>query len=210
MIRRDGMLQIVHDELPELYPFIHMCNSTASLLSFGEHRPILPSDAGFQPGDPRGPLLFCASSLKLARSMTSEFNDWNLDDGSIGGHVNRLLSDPEIVRRVGPTIGLVLNEVKCEIVTDDADVVASLKAVVPSIRHIPCHEAVLSLQSATKQLSTQSSAVQLAVFRRLAGRLTSSNAHDALFLLKNCFCIPKLLYTLRCAACYTRAPPLRL
>src|SRR5664279_804557 len=32
--------------------------------------------------------------------------------------------------------------------------------------------------------------------------LTSLNALEALFLLKNCFSIPKLLYSLRCAACY--------
>jgi hypothetical protein len=40
--------------------------------------------------------------------------------------------------------------------------------------------------------------------RRLSGRLAHLNAHDALFLLKNCFAIPKLIYTLRCAPCYTR------
>ena len=43
---------------------------------------------------------------------------------------------------------------------------------------------------------------KLAVFRLLASRLAALNAHDALFLLKNCFSIPKLLYSLRCAACY--------
>jgi len=35
----------------------------------------------------------------------------------------------------------------------------------------------------------------------LASRLTSSNPHDALFLLKNFFSIPKVLYSLRCASC---------
>jgi hypothetical protein len=33
-------------------------------------------------------------------------------------------------------------------------------------------------------------------------RLKLLNAHDAMFLLKNRFSIPKLLYLLRCAACY--------
>ena len=94
-----------------------MCYSTASLLNFGEH--LLLSDEGFQQGDPLGPLLFCASSIKLARSMTSEFNGWYLDDGSLGGCIADLMHDLEIVRRVGPTIGLVLNDDKCEIVTDD-------------------------------------------------------------------------------------------
>ena len=66
------MFQIVLEELPELYPFIHMCYSLASLFIFGDH--VLLSDEGFQQGNPLGPLLFCATPLKLARSMTSEFN----------------------------------------------------------------------------------------------------------------------------------------
>ena len=31
-----NMFQTVHDELPELYPFVHMCYTSASLLSFGD------------------------------------------------------------------------------------------------------------------------------------------------------------------------------
>jgi len=53
------------------------------------------------------------SSLKLARSMTSELNAWYLDDGSLGGHVNSLLCDIETIRGVGRSIDLVLNEDKC-------------------------------------------------------------------------------------------------
>ena len=81
------------------------------------------SDEGFQQGDPLGPLLFCASSLKLARSMTSELNEWYLDDGTLGGRVSSLLQDLETVKRVGPTVGLHLNEDKCEIVTGDDSVI---------------------------------------------------------------------------------------
>ena len=43
---------------------------------------------------------------------------------------------------------------------------------------------------------------KLTNFKILANRLTTMNAHDALFLLKNCFSMPKLLYTLRCSPCY--------
>ena len=46
---------------------------------------------------------------------------------------------------------------------------------------------------------------KLTTFRLLASRLTTLNAHDALFQLKNCFSTPKLLYTLRCAPCYKNA-----
>ena len=46
--------------------------------------------------------------------------------------------------------------------------------------------------------------VKLSELRRLSERLKDLNAHDALFLLRNCFSIPKLTYTLRSAPCYTR------
>lgn len=199
-VRRDVMLETIHEELPELYPFIHMCYSATSLLNFGEF--MLLSDEGFQQGDPLGPLLFCSTSLKLARSMTSEFNSWYLDDGSLGGDVNSLLYDLETVRRVGPTIGLLLNEDKCEIVTDEANVIASFRAVLPNIRHIPCSEAVLLGAPVGDSAVDTVLNSKLQVFRLLAARLTTLSAHDALFLLKNCFSMPKLLYTLRCAACY--------
>ena len=91
--------------------------------------------------------------------MTSEFNTWYLDDGAVGGNARILLSDLETVRRVGPSIGLVLKEEEREIITDDVSLVATLKAVMPNIRHILifCAEKQYFwvLQSAMKQLSKQ-------------------------------------------------------
>ena len=69
MVKRENLFHIVREQMPELYPFIHVCYSSASFLNFGEYQ--LLSDEGVQQGDPLGPLLFCATSLKLARSMKS-------------------------------------------------------------------------------------------------------------------------------------------
>ena len=52
-------------------------------------------------------------------------------------------------------------------------------------------------QSVEKVLSSK-----LEQLRRLSERMSLLNVHDALFLLKNCFALPKLTYTLRCAPCY--------
>ena len=195
-VRRDGVFKAIHEMLPELYPFIHTCYSNASLLNFGEF--LLLSDEGTQQGDPLGPLMFCASTLKLIKRIESEFNLWFLDDGSLGGDVNILLKDLELIRRIGEEIGLSLNEAKCEIVTNDQQVVNQLRDVMPNIRHVPCSEAILlgapiGDDSTTDVILHQ----KLTVFQRLADRLISLTAHDALFLLKNCFSTPKLLYTLR-------------
>ena len=54
------------------YASIYICYATSSLLDFGAD--LLLSDEGFQQDDPLCPLLFCASSMKMACSMTSKFN----------------------------------------------------------------------------------------------------------------------------------------
>ena len=77
--------------------------------------------------------------MKLARSMSSELNLWYLDDGTIGGELCDLLQDLDTVRRVGPTLGLLLNENKCEIVTNDDCVVSSFRAIMPNILEHSAH-----------------------------------------------------------------------
>jgi len=47
-------------------------------------------------------------------------------------------------------------------------------------------------------------AAKLEDLQRFSGRLQLLTAHDALFLLKNCFVILKLTYMLHSAPCYTR------
>ena len=59
--------------------------------------------------------------------MKSEFNVWYLDDGTIAGDADVLLRDFELVKREGPNIGLLLNESKCEIITDDFLVAARFR-----------------------------------------------------------------------------------
>jgi hypothetical protein len=95
---------------------------------------------------------------------------------------------------------------KCEIIADDDSVVANIKTVLPSVRHVPCCEAVLLGAPVGDEISVETVIhSKLVEFRRHTGRLNTLNAHDvvfALILLTNCFGLPKLMYTLRCAACY--------
>jgi hypothetical protein len=175
------MLLHEHDELPALYAFVYMCYASSSLLDLVAY--LLQSDGGFQQGGPLGPLLFYPSSLKLVRTMTSELNSWYLDNGSLGGVVSSLLRDLETVRCVKPPVGL-LNEDKCELVTDDDSVVADIKTVLPSVRHVSRREAVLSGAPIGDETSVDTVLHNKVVeFHRLAGRLITLNAHDALFLL---------------------------
>ena len=200
-ISRDEILRTFREELPELYPFISTCYSSSSHLCFDEF--LISSEEGAQQGDPLGPLLFCAAAQKLARLMKSKLNLWYMDDGSLGGEVDVLIEDLEMVRRNGSAIGLLLNEHKCELVTDDMEVVQKIQTIAPSITDVLTSNAVLlgapigSLEEIDVVLTKKISDFQL-----LACRLKLLCAHDALYLLKNCFSLPKLQYILRCSPCY--------
>jgi len=135
--------------------------------------------------------------------MKSEMNVWFMDDGTLGGDAETLLSDFNTVCRIGSELGLLLNEQKCELVTDDFKVLEKFRAVAPAILHVKTHHAVLlgAPIGSSEEIDVILSK-KLAEFQRLATRLKMLSAHDAFFLLKNCFSLPKLQYILRCAPCY--------
>jgi hypothetical protein len=201
-VHRNVILQTVYDELPGLYSFVYSCYFKSSFLQFGDFT--LFSSEGVQQGDPLGPLLYSLASFKLARGVSCELNIWYLDDGSIGGDVDTLLQDFDYIKREGPNIGLFLNEGKCEIITDDITVVDRFRQIAPSIIHTRCKDALLlgapvgNYEAVTTVLQTK-----LSQFKCLTERLVNFNAHDAFFLLRNCFALPKLLYTLRSAPCFS-------
>ena len=201
-LRRVEMLKVVQHELPELYPFIHSCYFSQSFLRFGPYT--ILSDEGPQQGDPLGPLLFCSTAMSVVKIIKSEFNCWYMDDGTIGGTVEQLITDFNTIVAESMKLGLVVNVRKCEIITDDIHVVEKFKVVAPGIKHVKSSAATLlgapigGEQSVDEILTTK-----LFELRRLSSRLSLLDAHDALFLLKNCFSIPKLSYTLRSAPCYT-------
>jgi hypothetical protein len=200
-ISRDEILHTFQSDLPELYPFISTCYSSPSHLCFGEF--LISSAEGVQQGDPLGPLLFCAAAQKLARLMKSQLNLWYMDDGSLGGEVDVLIEDFETVRRIGRAIGLLVNDQKCELVTDDIEVVDKFRAIAPSIIHVSTSKA--GLLGAPIGSSDEIDVVlskKITDFKRLACRLKQLCSHDAFYLLKNCFSLPKLQYILRCAPCY--------
>ena len=107
------------------------------------------------------------------------------------------------MKEEGVKLGLVVNVAKCEIITDEDAVITRFKTIAPDIKHVTSASAMLlgapigGRQSVDEVLSDK-----LLQLRRLSDRLSLLNAHDALFLLKNCFAIPKLTYTLRSAPCF--------
>ena len=58
-LRRDRMLQVVSEVVPELYSFVHAAYGSPTSLFHGEST--ILSQEGVQQGDPLGPMIFCVT-----------------------------------------------------------------------------------------------------------------------------------------------------
>ena len=116
-LRRDKMLESVKEYTLESFTFIHAAYRQASLLFCGDH--ILETAEGVQQGDPLGPLLFCLTIQSLILKLQSEFSVFHLDDGTIGGSVEDVIHDLQLVEDEAGLAGLKLNHAKSELICDD-------------------------------------------------------------------------------------------
>ena len=90
-LRRDALLDVIRNRVPELFKFLWQAYSSPSALFFGEE--VLRSETGIQQGDPFGPAMFALGIDEVARRVQSEFNVWYLDDAAIGDTPERVLED---------------------------------------------------------------------------------------------------------------------
>ena len=86
--------------------------------------------------------------------------------------------------------------------SNQQQVLDNFKALAPNIKVLS--EETLTLLGAPVLPESENHVLQkkLDDLARMSGRLEELDVHDALFLLKNCFSIPRLTYFLRCAPCY--------
>src|SRR6218665_3711205 len=106
-LRRDIMLQMVYDTIPEIYEFTYQAYSADSQLQFGPF--VVRSQMGPQQGDPLGPLLFCLPLQPVLRSMRSGFRIDYLDDLSLGGKKDDVRQDIALIENLESSLGLVLD-----------------------------------------------------------------------------------------------------
>ena len=122
---RSAILRAVLEHFPTLAGYVQCAYGDLTSLYFGE-TPI-DSACGVQQGDPLGPLLFSLvlivlndkvkEALKRA-GVAIQIDGWYLDDGTFGGDIGAVKLVYETIRKEGPKLGLVINEKKCEIVSD--------------------------------------------------------------------------------------------
>ena len=113
------------EKFPHIFKWVHFCYSMHSHLFFGDF--IISSQAGVQQGDPLGPFLFCLvlqvliSNLKIEVPELS-LNNWYMDDGSLFGKAADVLQAWNIIKEVGPSVGLQVNLSKCELISSSNDI----------------------------------------------------------------------------------------
>jgi hypothetical protein len=167
------------------------------------------SATGVQQGDPLGPLLFALAIDNIARSVESPFNVWYLDDATIGGPVESIINDLTKIVPALTSLGLEVNPSKSEVINIDYDFsgfeasMDQIRPILSELRLTAKEDAQILgsplLDKAVREcLSSKQEALE-----KLTTRLQTIDAHPALFLLKNCFALPKLLYVFRSAPCYT-------
>src|SRR5687768_6731841 len=110
---RIAMLTAVHSHIPQLDSFCRLAYEKPSILRYGD-RQILSSE-GVQQEDSLGPLLFSLTLYPLLSSLKSDLKFGYLDDVTVGGKVESVEEDVNLLMLESPRIGLKLNISKCEL-----------------------------------------------------------------------------------------------
>ena len=134
----------------------------------------------------------------MASELVSTFNVWYLDDGILGGSPQSVLADFTTILEQSSSLGLSLNLSKCEAYIAGASsthFVDELQSVAPGIHLLDSSEVTLLGSPIT--FDALPSSFESKCIQTLISRLETLFAHDAFYLLRHCFAIPKLLYLLR-------------
>ena len=108
------MLAAVEEFTPSLLPFVHSAYSSVSKLFWEDVE--VASAEGVQQGDAISPLLFCITIHKMVSQLESTFNVWYLDNETLGGMEQELVSALETIQREGEQLDLYLNVSKCKLI----------------------------------------------------------------------------------------------
>ena len=218
-VRRDVVLRKVKEHVPMLFNTVWQAYSERSYLYFNGEQ-IIHSREGVQQGDPLGPFLFSLALMDTIKSCKSESNIWYLDDGTIAGNPDVVKEDLDRILQASDSLGLTVNASKCELFMipkdnsglspQSVDVVDTIKQMLPSVRVVQEQDLILLGAPILAPAVEAVLLSKLEDLKRMTKRLSSIDAHDALFLLKNCFSLPKLMYTLRTSPTFRNGATLDL
>ncbi|XP_048485579.1 uncharacterized protein LOC125490434 [Plutella xylostella] len=201
MVERDVFLKRVLERVPSLFPFLHQCYARPSNLFFGTIP--VESQVGAQQGDPLGPLIFSLAIHDVVSSLRSPLNLWYLDDGTVGGDADEVLSDIESLVQGLAALGLRINPRKSEVFACAGQLSPAtqkrLDVLVPGAKLL---DRTTFMLLGAPIFPEGVPALVLSKMRTLAetkSHLCQLSAHVALSILRGCLSIPRLTYSLRTA-----------
>jgi hypothetical protein len=199
-IRRDCVLEAVASVCPDLLPFALSSYGSPSNLWLGDRT--LSSEEGVQQGDPLGPLLFCLTIQPLLTNCGCQIVTGYLDDLGVGDHVPHLIGRIQALEVQALSLGLVLNHHKCEVVgLAPADKVQWQASGLNFLETSPAEACFLGAPLGDEGVSA-SLAANGKLIEELKPKLLRLASHEAFFLLKSCFAVPRLQYLLRCTPAF--------
>ena len=219
-VRRDVILKLVKTHTPEIFQYVYQCYSTSSSLffaSYSEDGCVLESKEGVQQGDPLGPFLFSLAVMEKIKSLESELNLWYLDDGSLASDVETVISDYKKILDAKDSLGLPVNPIKCELYpinpeTDEfsKNALERFCELTDGVRLIQDHELTLLGAPILPESFEGVLYPKLESLKLMVSRLEEIDKHDALFLLRHCFAIPKMVYFFRTSPCFLNSEILKM
>ena len=204
-VHRDFVLKLIHERLPAIYGFVYQCYEENSYLFFGDDT--LDSAEGVQQGDPLGPFLFCLAIMDIVKKLKSDLNIWYLDDGTIAGDIETVLNDYREITKALESHGLAVNPTKCELhlirpqTEECKDALELFRRITPGV--VLVEKALLGAPIYQEGIEAVLES-KLDNLELIASRLGKIDRHSAMYLLRNCFAMPKLTYFLRSSPCFLK------
>ena len=112
-----------------IFPLVHSAYSSPSSLYWYDK--IIQSTEGVQQGDPFGPLLFYLSLHSVCCLLRSELRVFYLDDGTLGGSLEDITHDLEVIKKEACDVGLELNANKSEAISINKSLLKSVQSILP-------------------------------------------------------------------------------
>ena len=81
-------------------------------------------------------MLFCLTIHLMAEKLRSELKVFYLDDGTLGGNLEDIIRDLQLVEKEAAELGLQLNRSKSELLCEDPTTRDQLLKVVPGLQVI--------------------------------------------------------------------------
>ncbi|KPJ12288.1 Retrotransposable element SLACS 132 kDa protein [Papilio machaon] len=200
---RGVLLTQAKDQIPLTFAYLWQCYSGSTSLAYNGQ--VIQSAVGCQQGDPLGPAIFSLAIHPHIKNLTSKFNVWYLDDGTLGGDAASVLSDLEKITKSFSDIGLQLNFSKCELYFSERvpaqcryELNSKFNVLAPNIKIIDDQSLRLLGAPVLEAAFTKIVEDQILKFQESSSRLKDINPHMAYFIIKFCHFVPKTTYTLRC------------